>query len=218
MRIGKILTTVGAIGLAAVIATGCQDPVAMVASSNTDEVVAGIRLLAKRGTDEDIGLLTEVTANKDESIAREAARGIGTIQRPKAAEALTKVASTDPRGNVREEAVLQLGRQPEANPMEFLKKMVQSDPDPRVRTSAAASLERLGSRKDTKLLELLIDVAEKDGDPAVQVRAVRAVEALTQMSFLYNQSDTLPKKQAAIERMRNMFIQNVPAPTDTSRK
>ncbi len=115
---------------------GCSDPAGKLNSSNPDEVIAAIRAVAQRGSETDVDLLADMTANKEEFFAKEAVRGIGSIQRPKAVEALRRVATVETRGSIRAEAVLQLARQPDAETAELLRKIALNDPDPPVRSAA----------------------------------------------------------------------------------
>ena len=141
MRGSAMLAAAMVLGMAILGITGCSDPAGKLNSSNPDEVIAAIRAVAQRGSDEDVDLLADMTANKEEIFAKEAVRGIGSIQRPKAVEALRRVASVETRESIRAEAVLQLAHRPDAETAELLRKIVLVDPAPAVRAAAVGGIE-----------------------------------------------------------------------------
>jgi hypothetical protein len=195
---------------------GCSDPASKLTSSNPDEVIAAIRAIAQRGHEGDVGLLVDVTANPDELIAKEAARGIGGIDRPEAADALRSIAKgerNETRETIRAEAVLQLNRHPDEKTAELLRKIVEVDPGPTVRTAAVAGLETLAVSyrgRDNmavhKDLARLVKVAQDDGDVAVQSRAVKAIESLVNLKFKFDGTKSGAERQAVIDRIAEVVL------------
>jgi HEAT repeat protein len=170
-------------------------------SANPDECIAGLREVAQRAREADVGRVAEVASRPDATVAAEAVRSLGAIDRPQAVQALAKVAADDRRSSIRGEAVLQLGRRREDDVLVVLRSVIVHDPAPQVRGAAAISIARLRSYKD---VPLLIEVAEKDDDLDVQGRAVGAVESLIGLKFGYNGRGTPEERAEALARMRNV--------------
>ena len=191
------------VGTAAALLAGCRDPAEGVQSADTREVVKSVEELARRGSDEDIERIYEVTTHNNSLVAAEAVRGLGSIRRPKAVEALSRVVAEEQRSDIREEAVLQLGRQKEDPPISILRQVIQADPDARVRAAAATSIAGLRSWDDAALL---MDVAERDPDLVVQSRAVSAVEDMIGLKFGYDSRAPMAERQKALARMRSIAL------------
>jgi hypothetical protein len=158
------------LGLAAACLPGCQDPADKANSSDALQAMDGVRELARRGRDEDVARVAEAVGHQDSMVAAAAVRSLGSMRQAKAAEALKHVASTERRPEVREEAVLQLGRQTEGDPLVLLRRVVRSDPDPRVRAAAATSL---GHMKSLAVVPLLVEVAETEACAVSAVQPTR---------------------------------------------
>jgi len=188
-----------AVVLAAFWTAGCKDPAQGVQSSDPNEVARSVSDLAKRGRDEDVERIEQVTTHTDTMVATEAVRSLGSMRRPKAVQALSRVAAEEKRCEVRETAVIELGRQREEPSLGMLEQILQRDPDPRVRAAAASSLSRLRAWDS---VPLLMDVAEKDPDLMVQGRALAAVETMIGLKFGYESAAPPEERRKAIARMR----------------
>jgi HEAT repeat protein len=197
------LAAAAALALGAVWVAGCKDPEQGVVSSNPDEVAKSVGELAKRGTDEAVAKIDLATTHADSMVATEAIRSLGSMHRPKAVEALRRVASEEKRPDVREAAVLELGRQTRDQQIALLEGVLQRDPQPRVRAAAASSLARLNAWGS---IPLLLDVAERDPDVLVQSRAVAAVETMIGMRFGYDTAAPAEQRQKVLTRMRSIAV------------
>ena len=125
------------------------------------------------------------------------------MRQPKAVQALQRVVAEEKRPDIREAAVLELGRQTCDQQVRLLEEVLQRDPEPRVRAAAASSLARL---KAWDTLPLLMDVAEKDPDLMVQSRAVAAVETMISLKFGYDVHAPPEQREKALARMRGIAM------------
>jgi len=200
-----VLAAVCGAGLLAAGLAGCSDPSENLDLSDRDACLQALRKCAEGGSDEAVDRVAAVVANDDTLLAAEAVRTLGRMATPHAVEVLCDVASgaREKRGGLRQEAVVQLGRQEGPEVLKVLRQVVKMDPDPRVRVGAITSLTRQRSLKD---VPLLVEVAETDADPVVQARAVGAVERLVQLKFRYNPAGTPEERQEALRRMRSLAL------------
>jgi HEAT repeat protein len=183
--------------------TGCHDPVDKLKSSDSAQVVDGLRELARRGRPEDAGQIAEVVADHDETVAGEAIRTLGEVRGAEAAQALSHVAQDDRRPVIRAGAAMQLGRLEDVASVDVLRNLVRTDPDPGVREAAIESLRRLQS---LDAVPFLVDVVEAETDVMVQRRAVEAVEGLIGVKFSYNPKASAEDRAKAITRMRILAV------------
>lgn len=118
---------------------------------------------------------------------------------------LREVASgaEEKRGAVRQEAVIQLGRQRSPEALAVLRQVIKTDPDPRVRAAAATSIATQRSLLD---VPLLVQVAENETDPLVQARAVGSVEQLVGLKFGYDPTASPAERKKALLRMRSIAV------------
>ena len=184
---------------------GCSDPSEKLDVSDRDACLEALRECAAGGSDEAVDRVAAVVGHDDTLLAAEAIRTLGRMNTPRAVEVLCEMASgaREKRGGLRQEAVVQLGRQEGAEALKVLRQVVKMDPDPRVRVGAITSLTRQRSLED---VPLLVKVAETDSDPVVQARAVGAVERLVQLKFRYNPAGTPEERQEALRRMRSLAL------------
>jgi HEAT repeat protein len=197
------LVAAAAFAIGGLCAAGCKDPDQGIQSSNPNDVAKSVGELAKRGTDEAVEQISRAATHADSMVATEAVRSLGSMRQPKAVEALRRVAAEEKRPDVREAAVLELGRQTCDPQVRLLEETLQRDPEPRVRAAAASSLARL---KAWDTLALLMDVAEKDPDLMVQSRAVAAVETMIGLKFGYDAHAPPAERQKALARMRSIAM------------
>lgn len=181
--------------------TGCGDGSDQLDSSDRKERIQGLRQYAKKGGDTVAEKVAQVVRTDDTMVAAEAVRSLGSMRASRSLEILKEVASgaNEKRGAVRQEAVIQLGRQGGTAPLPVLREIIKIDPDPEVRAAAATSIAWLGSLAD---VALLVEVAENETDPIVQARAVGAVEHLIGMKFAYNPAAPQAEREKALRRVR----------------
>jgi len=194
-----------AAALMAVWSAGCSDPSADLNSPDSDVCREALRECAKSNADGVVDRVAEVVAHDDTMVAVEAVRTLGSMRTARAVGILGEVASgaRDKRNAIRQEAVIQLGRQQEPEVLEVLRKVVKVDPDPRVRAAAVTSIAWQRSLKD---VPLLVEVAETETDRVVQARAVRAVEQLISLRFGYDPASSSEERKKAIGRMRRKAL------------
>jgi HEAT repeat protein len=186
MSIRQTILLLGIGGILTVSMTGCKDPSDQVKSSDSSVVVNGLHGLAIRGTDEDIQTIQKVAEGGDPILAAEAVRSLGLSSNRKAGEVLRGLASNDQRAAIRVEAVVQLPCVEKAESLDTLRKILTHDPDPNVRMTAIAGIEALRSFADiTKDRRdgILLQMAEKDPDPAVRARAAQAIQNIMGVHF-----------------------------------
>jgi len=199
-----VLGTLLVAGLAIFGAAGCSDPTSKLSDANSDEVIKGLRQCAKSDSDEVAEKVAQIVNHQDEMVAAEAVRSLGDMRRSaKVLPVLRQVAAQDKRGAVRQEAVVQLGKQKAPEALDTLRSVVKADPDPRVRAAAATSLSRQRSLPD---VALLVEIAENEQDPMVQSRAVGAVERLIGLKFGYDPTAPLAERKKALQRMRSIAL------------
>jgi len=206
-----------ALAASAFFAPGCSEAGQGISSPDSQEVIASVGELAARGSDEDVIQIEVATISADPEVAAEAVRGLGSIRRPEAVEALKRVIGEETRPEVREEAAYQLGLHREAPPIPFLEQLLQRDASPRVRAAAASSLARLREWSD---IPLLVDVAENDADVMVQGRAVAAVESMIGIRVGFDRHASAAERRKAVQRLRSvaMTAGAVLAPQDDRRR
>jgi HEAT repeat protein len=184
IRPTMLLLVVG--GILTVSMAGCKDPNDQIKSADSAIVVEGLHALAKRGTDEDIQQVRNIAEGGDPVLAAEAVRSLGLSTNRKAAEALRAFASNDQRPAIRVEALVQLPSVEKVESLDTLRKVLTHDPDPKVRMTAIAGIEYLRSFDDiTKDRRdgILLQMAEKDPDPAVRARAADAIQNIMGVHF-----------------------------------
>jgi HEAT repeat protein len=191
------------VGLAAL--AGCAEKAGDVESKDRSARLQGVRQLAAEDSAEAVARIERAASHPDALTAIEAVRVLGASPRPQARQALRKVIAEEPRAPVRREAVIFLGQRPKDRvgdeDLEVLRRVVVRDPDPRVRSDAAAALGTVGGLADVKLL---VDVATTDEDLLVQSRAVRAIEDLLDLRFKYDSKAPAAEREAALRRVRDL--------------
>ncbi|MFO8011960.1 MAG: HEAT repeat domain-containing protein [Phycisphaerae bacterium] len=196
-----------AAGLAWLALAGCSDPTVDLESGDSKETIAALRECADAASEKVAERVEEVVSHEDTMVAAEAVRTLGRMRHPRAVDALKKVAAGDKerRSALRQEAVIQLGRQRDAKEkvLPVLRDILQRDPDPRVRGAAAVSISKQKSLHD---VALLMEVAENETDRVVQAQAVGAVERMVGLKFGYDPSAPKAERDAALERMRRFAI------------
>jgi hypothetical protein len=194
----------GLLGLASTM--GCSETTANVQSNDQTERIRGLNQLAREGTEEAEVLIEQAASHEDPRTAIEAVKILGRSPQPRAREALLKVVAEEVRVPVRREAVVLLGQLPKqavrSEDLEVLRRVVMRDPDPQVRSDAAAALGTVGGLADVKLLVEVATTATGDGELVLQCRAVRAVEDLLDMGFKYDPKAPLEQRQEALARVR----------------
>jgi len=198
-----LISALAALAASALFAPGCSEPGQGINSPDSSEAIASVGELAARASDEDVIQIEVATISADPQVAAEAVRGLGSIRRPEAVEALKRVITEETRPEVREEVAYQLGLQRETPPIQFLEQVLQRDASPRVRAAAASSLARLRGWED---IPLLMDVAEKDADAMVQSRAVAAVESMIGISVGYDWHASAAERRKAVQRLRSVAL------------
>jgi HEAT repeat protein len=206
LRVRRI--TSAAVGLLTCLAlAGCSDPSSDLESGDSKELVKALRECADAPSEKVVTRVQEVVSHEDTMVAAEAVRSLGRMRHPKAVSALKTVASGEKerRSPLRQEAVIQLGRQRGAKEevLPVLRDILQRDPDPRVRGAAAVSISKQRSLHD---VALLMEVAENETDRVVQAQAVGAVERLVGLKFGYDPSASRSERDAALRRMRRFAI------------
>ena len=193
--------------LACLTMAGCSDPTVELNSADADETIQALRDCAKTPGEKVIERVAEVVSHEDTMVAAEAVRSLGRMRHPQAVDVLNDVAggTKDRRSALRQEAVIQLGRQREAREqvLPVLREIIKVDPDPRVRGAAAVSISRQQSLLDGALL---IEVAENETDRIVQAQAVGAVERMVGLRFGYDPSGPKAERDAALRRMRRFAM------------
>lgn len=91
---------------------------------------------------------------------------------PSADTALERTAAAEQPDDARWRATYWIGAARGRRGVEFLKKLLASDPSQKVR---ARAVEGLAASRDPEALELLINIAKKDGDTQVRRQAVAAL-------------------------------------------
>lgn len=198
-----MVLALAAAGAGSLCVCGCAEPGQAINSSDSREVVKAVGELAARGSDEDVIQIEVAAISTDVQAASEAVRGLGSIRRAEAVEALTRIIAEETRPEVREEAAYQLGLQQEAPPIELLEQVLQRDSSPRVRAAAASSLGRLRVWED---IPLLVDVAEREADVMVQARAVAAVESMIGLRVGYDWQASAQERGKAVRRLRGIAL------------
>ncbi len=205
LRAARFLPCVAAV--AWLILAGCSDPTGGLDSGDPKETIDALRACAENADEEVAERVAEVVSHEDTMVAAEAVRSLGRMRHRAAVEALTQVASgqKDRRTPLRQEAVIQLGRQRQAKEevLPVLREILQRDPDPRVRGAAAVSLSKQKSLHD---VALLMEVAENETDRVVQAQAVGAVERMVGLRFGYDPSASKAERDVALGRMRRFAI------------
>ena len=102
--------------LACLTMAGCSDPTVELNSADADETIQALRDCAKTPGEKVIERVAEVVSHEDTMVAAEAVRSLGRMRHPQAVDVLNDVAggTKDRRSALRQEAVIQLGRQREA--------------------------------------------------------------------------------------------------------
>jgi len=202
MRKAAVRMAAGVVAVMALGLAGCSDPSENLDASDRDVCREALRECAREGGGaEVVERVAAVIPHDDTVLAAEAVRTLGRIQTARAVEILGEVASgaREKRAAIRQEAVVQLGRQEGPEVLEVLRKVVKVDPDPRVRIAAVTSL---GWKQSLKDVPLLVEVAENETDPVVQARAVGAIERLVSLKFGFDPSAPLEERQKALQRLR----------------
>jgi HEAT repeat protein len=199
--------TVLAAAVASLVSAGCSDPTVDLDSGDSDQTIAALRECAGSANEKVVERVAEVVSHEDTMVAAEAVRSLGRMRHPAAVDALKQVAGgqKERRSPLRQEAVIQLGRQRGAKEkvLPVLRDILQRDPDPRVRGAAAVSISKQKSLHD---VALLMEVAENETDRVVQAQAVGAVERMVGLKFGYDPSGSKAERDAALERMRRFAI------------
>ncbi len=205
MRKAAALMAACSAALMVVALTGCSDPSDNLNSSDRDVCREALWACASSSSDEVVESVAQVVASDDTMLAVEAVRTLGRMRTGRAVEVLGEVASgaRDKRDAIRQEAVVQLGRQHGPEVLKVLRQVVKVDHDPRVRVAAVTSLSWHESLQD---VPLLVEVAETETDPVVQARAVGAVEKLVSLRFGYDPAASAEERQKAIVRMRRKAL------------
>jgi len=187
------------------VAGGCSDPTASLGSGSTEETIKALRACTRTRDPDVVDRVADAVSHRDTMVAAEAVRCLGRMRTDPAVEVLEGIAAgdRDRRSALRQEAVIQLGRQRQASDTAraTLREVVQLDPDPRVRAAAATSLAQHRSLLD---VPLLIEVAERETDRVVQARAVGAVERLVGLRFGYDPTASKAERQGALQRLRRI--------------
>ena len=200
---GLYVCLVGMALLALPLAAGCDE-----GPPATNEKVMQVRRiqeLAEEDTPEAVRQIAAIAADEDPDMARKAVWALARCRHPKSREALADVVARDARPPVRREAVSVLGQLPreQVRPEELtvLRRAARSDPDASVRGEAAAALGVVGGLEDVRLL---VEVAAKTEDLAVQARAVRAIEDLIDVRFRYDAKAPPGERAEALARIEAM--------------
>jgi HEAT repeat protein len=189
--------------LALPLAAGCDE-----GPPATNEKVMQVRRiqeLAEEDSPEAVRQIAAVAADEDSDMARKAVWALARCQHPESREALAGVVARDARPPVRREAVSVLAQLPreQVRPegLTVLRRAARSDPDASVRGEAAAALGVVGGLEDVRLL---VEVAVKTEDLAVQARAVRAIEDLIDVRFRYDAKAPPGERAKALARIEAM--------------
>lgn len=185
--------------------TGCGDGSDKLESSERKERIQGLRQVTRKGGNTVAERVAKVVRTEDTMVAAEAVRSLGSMRASRSVEILKEVASgaNEKRAAVRQEAVIQLGRQGGTEPLPVLRQVIKMDPDPEVRAAAATSIGWLGSLVD---VALLVDVAENETDPIVQARAVGSIEHLIGLKFGYKPGAPQAEREKVLRRVRARAI------------
>jgi len=196
-----------AAAVAGLAVAGCSDPSVDLESGDASETIQALRACDKTADEKVVERVAEVVSHKDTMVAAEAVRSLGRMRHPAAVDALKDVAggTKERRSPLRQEAVIQLGRQRGAKEevLPVLREIVQRDPDPRVRGAAAVSISKQRSLHD---VALLMEVAENETDCVVQAQAVGAVERMVGLKFGYDPQAPKAERDKALKRMRRFAI------------
>jgi len=191
-------TVLGACFLAAV-AAGCSDPAAQLNSDDPAVRIEAIRSLAQQGTDAAADEICEAVNTRDLMTAQTAVRSLGQMSAPRAQAALKKIATREPRRELRQEAVVALGYRRDESSPEILRQLVRTDADPQVRAAAATALGRAGNPGD---IPLMVEVMLADEDVRVQGRAVGAINRFTGVRFLFDETAPPQERRKRLEEIQ----------------
>ena len=203
-RLGGLhVCLVGMALLALPFAAGCDE--GPPATNEKGMQVRRIQELAAEDTPEAVRRIAAVAADEDPDMARKAVWALARCRHPKSREALADVVARDVRPPLRREAVSIFGQLPreQVRPEELtvLRRAARSDPDTSVRGEAAAALGVVGGLEDVRLL---VEVAVKTENLAVQARAVRAIEDLLDVRFRYDAKAPPGERAKALARVEAM--------------
>ena len=203
-RLGGLhLCLVGMALLALPLAAGCDE----VPPATNEKVmqVRRIQELAEEDSPEAVLRIAAVAADEDPDMARQAVWALARCRHPESRKALAGVVARDARPPLRREAVSVLGQLPreQVRPEELtvLRHAARSDPNASVRGEAAAALGVVGGLEDVRLL---VEVAVKTENLAVQARAVRAIEDLLDVRFRYDAKAPPGERAKALARIEAM--------------
>ena len=167
--------------------------------------VRRIQELAEEDTPDAVRQIAAIASGEDTDMARQAVWALARSRHPESREALAGVVAREARPLVRREAVSVLGQLPreQVRPEELtvLRGAARSDPDASVRGEAAAALGVVGGLEDVRML---VEVAVKTEDLAVQARAVRAIEDLIDVRFRYDAKAPPEERAEALARIEAM--------------
>lgn len=180
---------------------GCgEDAASKVASADQALRLEGLQKLPAAGNEQAFATAVQAIQHDDVVTACAAVRALRSMpKQQEAAMALAKVAATDRRPEVREEAALALGYCPPEASAETLRTVVQTDAAPKVRAAAAIGLGRVGGLRD---VEFLLHVCESDRDPLVQYQTVGSLEKILGIGFTFDPGLSADRRRVTVERIR----------------
>ncbi|MCX5685025.1 MAG: HEAT repeat domain-containing protein [Planctomycetota bacterium] len=179
---------------------GCgEDPATKVASADQSVRLEGLQKLPANN-EKALATAIQATQHEDVVTARAAVRALRSMPAQKeAATALAKVAATDRRPEIREEATMALGYCPPENSAEALCTVIEKDAAPQVRAAAAIGMSRVGTLKD---VEFLLRTCEREKDPIVQYQTIGALEKILGIGFTFDPRLPEDRRKVTMERIR----------------
>ena len=185
--------------LTCLVLSGCSEPEDGGSSTEMARQVRAIREAAAADNDRAAQQVAKAVQDNDPATAREAVAALGRMSTPAAVEALDRIATSEPRAEMRQLGVAALagGKNPRA--AEVLRQVLRSDSSPAVRGEAAAGLARVGSLDD---VDPLVSAATTETDPLVIRREIAAIERLVGVKFCYDPAAPPEEQRHVLEAVR----------------
>ena len=174
------------------------DRVAVTGDTSAERVDSVQRLASVRPAGAATVLADAAANDPDPAVRRSAIAALGTFRRAEDKPFVEK-ALQDPDNSVRAAAAGALG----AYGLETVTRLsaLAQDPDPKVRLGAVTGLCQTGRGPG---LAALLRIMAKDANPEVQLQALKAIEAVSNVRYLNEASPKDPQRWAAmVQRVRN---------------
>jgi len=185
--------------LTCLVLSGCSEPQDGGSSTDPARGVRAIHEAAAADNDRAAQQVAKAVQDNDPATAGEAVAALGRMSTPAAFEALGRVATSEPRAEMRQLGVTALAGRKNPRAAEVLKQVLRSDSSPAVRGEAAAGLARVGSLDD---VDPLVSAATTETDPLAIRREIAAIERLVGVKFRYDPAAPPEEQRHVLEAVR----------------